>query len=286
MITGYNTDVRHRDVLFHVQTEDKGAGNPLIESLVYVGGQVLATRRASYSALLANGDGEDVGKAVLTLMDRQHRTVIAAIRSGRFDAKLADLPGRRSTETTTSGSSSTSTGTIVAAAGAPPAPPVPSRRAPPPPPPTLGPARSPRPAAAKARPAAPPSLPSPPSPADVAVAIERTLDQVILEYLTNEAEQEHLQLDLQEAADLALGQRASLLICARSSRSGEGVAGAQVTVKMISTVDSPHALAHGATGAGGSLRLVFDIPVLSRGTAALIVSAASPLGRAEIKQLL
>ena len=120
----------------------------------------------------------------------------------------------------------------------------------------------------------------------MAVAIERTLDQVILEYLTNEAEQEHLQLDLQEAADLALGQRASLLICARSSRSGEGVAGAQVTVKMISTVDSPHALAHGATGAGGSLRLVFDIPVLSRGTAALIVSAASSLGRAEIKQLL
>jgi hypothetical protein len=34
MISGYNTDVRHLDVVFHVQTEDKGAVNPLIESLV------------------------------------------------------------------------------------------------------------------------------------------------------------------------------------------------------------------------------------------------------------
>ena len=42
MITGYNTDVRHDSVVFHVQTEDKGAANPLIESLVYVGGQVVA----------------------------------------------------------------------------------------------------------------------------------------------------------------------------------------------------------------------------------------------------
>jgi len=259
MITGYNTDVRHHDVVFHVQTEDKGAGNPLIESLVYVGGQVLATRRASYSALLANGGGEGVDKAVLTLMDRQHRTVIAAIRSGRFDAKLAELPGRRATPT------SAAAGPAPAAKGSTPAP-------------AAAPPRAPR--AAPARPA------SPAPAAEVAVAIERTLDQVILEYLTSEAEQEHLQLDLEEAADLALGQRASLLISARSSRSGEGVAGAQVTVKMISTVDSPHALAHGATDAGGSLHLVFDIPVLSRGTAALIVSAASPLGRAEIKQLL
>ena len=53
MITGYNTDVRHNEVVFHVQTEDKGLGNPCIESLVYVGGQVLASKRASYAEMLA-----------------------------------------------------------------------------------------------------------------------------------------------------------------------------------------------------------------------------------------
>ncbi|MES1243218.1 MAG: hypothetical protein ABUT39_16515 [Acidobacteriota bacterium] len=55
MITGYNTDVRHNDVVFHVQTEDKGLGNPFIESLVYVGGQVLASKRSNYADLLSEG---------------------------------------------------------------------------------------------------------------------------------------------------------------------------------------------------------------------------------------
>src|ERR1700730_3779979 len=88
MITGYNTDVRHNEVVFHVQTEDKGAGNPFIESLVYVGGQVLASKRANYADLLAEGRDE---KEIIALMDHQHRTMIAAIRHGKFDAKLAAL---------------------------------------------------------------------------------------------------------------------------------------------------------------------------------------------------
>ena len=80
MITGYNTDVRHGEVVFHVQTEDKGTSNPFIESLVYVGGQVLASKRASYADLLAEGKDE---KEIVALMDHQHRTMIAAIRHGK-----------------------------------------------------------------------------------------------------------------------------------------------------------------------------------------------------------
>ena len=88
MITGYNTDVRHSEVVFHVQTEDKGVSNPFIESLVYVGGQVLASKRASYADLLAEGKEE---KDIVALMDHQHRTMIAAIRHGKLDAKLAAI---------------------------------------------------------------------------------------------------------------------------------------------------------------------------------------------------
>src|SRR5260370_5099961 len=88
MITGYNTDVRHQEVVFHVQTEDKGAANPFIESLVYVGGQVLASKRANYADLLAEGRDE---KEIVALMDHQHRTVIAAIRHRQLDAKLKAL---------------------------------------------------------------------------------------------------------------------------------------------------------------------------------------------------
>ena len=88
MITGYNTDVRHGEVVFHVQTEDKGVSNPFIESLVYVGGQVLVSKRASYAEMLAEGKEE---KEIVALMDHQHRTMIAAIRHGKLDAKLQSL---------------------------------------------------------------------------------------------------------------------------------------------------------------------------------------------------
>src|SRR5258708_38121681 len=94
MITGYNPDVRHQEVVFHVQTEDKGAANPFIESLVYVGGQVLASKRANYADLLAEGRDE---REIVALMDQQHRTMIAAIRHGKFDAKLAALGVRPKT---------------------------------------------------------------------------------------------------------------------------------------------------------------------------------------------
>jgi hypothetical protein len=252
MITGYNTDVRHHDVVLHVQTEDKGAGNPLIESLVYVGGQVLAARRASYSSLLTDERSEKVDKAIQSLMDRQHRTLIAAIRGGRFDSKLAQLLG--------------------------------GARAPaaitPPPGSPLAPAAKPPGSAAAAGAARVAESEGPPAAGD------RTLDQVILEYLTSEAEQEHLQLALDESSSLPLGERAYLVLHARSSKSGEGVKGVQVTVKMISTVDSPQNLAYGTTDERGAVRLVFDIPILGRGTAALIISASSGIGRAEIKQLL
>mgnify|MGYP001768423458 CR=1 FL=1 len=36
MIVGFNTDIKYRNEVFHIQTEDKGANNPLIETLVYV----------------------------------------------------------------------------------------------------------------------------------------------------------------------------------------------------------------------------------------------------------
>ena len=43
MITGFNSDVKYRGLVYHVQTEDKGAENPLIETLIYKGGEILAS---------------------------------------------------------------------------------------------------------------------------------------------------------------------------------------------------------------------------------------------------
>ena len=88
MITGFNTDVKHKNRVFHIQTEDKGEANPFVESLVYVGGEILATKRTSYAEVMRDGADEH---AVQDLMEQQHRTMIAAIQRGRFDGPNGGL---------------------------------------------------------------------------------------------------------------------------------------------------------------------------------------------------
>ena len=133
-----------------------------------------------------------------------------------------------------------------------------------------------------------PAFEPPPVPR-AAPAAERTLDQVILEYRTSEADQEQLILALDGeglASELRLGQLASLVLRTSSSKSGQPIPGAQISARMISTVGEPRILAAGRTGADGALTLAFEIPPLSRGTAALIITAISSIGRAELKHLL
>lgn len=113
-----------------------------------------------------------------------------------------------------------------------------------------------------------------------------SLDQVILDYLNSEAEQEQLVLVMDVEEELRLGRMALLTLTARSSISSSPIAGVEVTARMISTVDGPSTLGVGTTDAAGGLQLKVSIPALQQGTAALIVSATSDLGGAEIKQLL
>jgi len=254
MITGYNTDIRHRDVVFHVQTEDKGASNPHVESLVYVKGQVIANKRTSYADMLTEGKGE---KDIISLMEHQHRVMIAAIKGGKLDEKVANLPG-------------------VKLSG--PAPTPPSAM-------PIAPRDAARSGAARA--------PAETGPAAAAAVAEsdgddgdKTLDQVILEYLSAEADQEQLALVMNGESGLALGKQGSLELKATSSKSGLPIAGAQVTVRMISTVAFPRMLAQGETDGNGSLRCNLDIPLVETGIAALIITAASAIGNAELKHLL
>ena len=82
MITGYNTDVEHDGVVYHVQTEDKGLDSPLILSLVYSGGAILASKRSHYDDLIASGFSEE---ALAERLKRQHRLICAAIHTGRIE---------------------------------------------------------------------------------------------------------------------------------------------------------------------------------------------------------
>jgi hypothetical protein len=85
VLTGFNTDIKFAERVYHVQTEDRGLGNPVVESLVYVGGEILLSKKSPYTQHV-QGDRVDE-KAVRELMDHQHRKVIEAIRRGRLDSK-------------------------------------------------------------------------------------------------------------------------------------------------------------------------------------------------------
>ena len=82
MITGYNTDVEHNGVVYHVQTEDKGLRTPVILSLVYTGGAILASKRSPYDDLIASGFEE---KRLVERLERQHKLICAAVHAGRIE---------------------------------------------------------------------------------------------------------------------------------------------------------------------------------------------------------
>ena len=82
MITGYNTDVEFEGVTYHVQTEDKGLARPIILSLVYDRGTILASKRLPYDDLLEGTFDEEILSARL---HRQHKLICAAIQAGRIE---------------------------------------------------------------------------------------------------------------------------------------------------------------------------------------------------------
>lgn len=102
MITGFNTDIEFDGKIYHVQTEDKGLAKPLIVTLVYDRGTILASKRTPYDDLI-NGSLDEA--ALSERLQKQHRTICAAIRAGRVedlkrlsakdsDAKSIGMAGR------------------------------------------------------------------------------------------------------------------------------------------------------------------------------------------------
>ncbi len=82
VITGFNTDIEHQGVTYHVQTEDKGVETPLILSLVYDRGTILASKRSPYNDLLNEGFNE---KLLTERLQKQHKLMCAAVRAGRIE---------------------------------------------------------------------------------------------------------------------------------------------------------------------------------------------------------
>ncbi len=90
MLSGFNTNFRYRGVLFHVQTEDSGRENPHVITHLYYGGNIIASEKQEYSALL---DEEDIEAAVKKMMEGQHKSILKQLSCGEHDRVIGERLG-------------------------------------------------------------------------------------------------------------------------------------------------------------------------------------------------
>lgn len=213
MITGYNTDVRHGNRVFHVQTEDKGLANPKIESLIYVGGEILDSYRGSYEDLLNDPPVQD--SVIQARMDDQHKSVIRDIKNGKYD-----------------------------------------------------------------------TTPNDPLLAEQSVFNDKPLDQAILEYLQQEGESDTLEMVLDEPMLPRFGEVFPIRIRTRLCVSQAPVAGAEVTVRLLSSLKKAGVLATGRTDSEGNFDVEVELPPSQPGHCAVLVACASEYGNDEVRALI
>jgi hypothetical protein len=95
MIIGANTNVRHRGVTFHVQTEDSGRANPHVISHLYHHGTILASEKTEYGDKI---EAQDLEQVVKGLIDAQHKSMLKRLRAGDFDAVIDQRLGSGASE--------------------------------------------------------------------------------------------------------------------------------------------------------------------------------------------
>jgi hypothetical protein len=84
-IFGFNTDVKHNDTIYHVQTEAHPS-DLLVQTLVFIKGQCVGKRTASYAKQKSQPDFSD--QAIHELLKAQHRTVVDSIIAGTLKSVL------------------------------------------------------------------------------------------------------------------------------------------------------------------------------------------------------
>jgi hypothetical protein len=284
VITGFNTDIEHSGTVYHVQTEDKGLDAPVILSLIYVGGAIIASKRTPYDDLVAAGFKPQV---LAERLQRQHKLICAAISAGRIE----DLKKMQ-----------------------PPAPPAaaPPKSQPASPAPKSPPKSAPvaAPVAAPVNTPAPVTPPPPVVPAAAAGAqlsgataagasdangagekragrvVPPVLPAVEAEVVHVEAEQA-LHLSLLEERDFRAGEVVTIRV--RVARGPEedrvGVANADVTVKILGTEFRPLIL-RSKTDRDGVANVHAWLPRFTAGRAAVLIRAAADDCVAELRRVI
>jgi hypothetical protein len=92
MIFGFNTDIRHEDTVYHVQSEAR-EGEQLLQTQVFVKGRCIGKRAVPYGSKAVEGTESAVQSSIQSNdQDKEkrlrdlHREVLDAIRDGKLDS--------------------------------------------------------------------------------------------------------------------------------------------------------------------------------------------------------
>ena len=81
-VTGFNHNIKYKGKVYHVQTEDSGVNNPHIITHLFVGGNILASKKTSYADIL---NAENLSEVVRELMEEQHKEMLRNLINGVYD---------------------------------------------------------------------------------------------------------------------------------------------------------------------------------------------------------
>jgi hypothetical protein len=81
-VTGFNHNIKHKGKVYHVQTEDSGVNNPHIITHLFVGGNILASKKTSYADILK---AENLSEVVRELMEEQHKAMLRNLVNGVYE---------------------------------------------------------------------------------------------------------------------------------------------------------------------------------------------------------
>ena len=82
MVVGFNHNIKHKGRPYHVQTEDSGLDNPHVTTHLFVGGNILASKKTSYAEQVG---AEGLAKLVRGLMEEQHKEMLRNLINGAYD---------------------------------------------------------------------------------------------------------------------------------------------------------------------------------------------------------
>ncbi len=128
--------------------------------------------------------------------------------------------------------------------------------------------------------------PEGPKPFGYKIISNRSFDDVVRDYLADNANVGRIRLELEDAPALVEGSRTEFALRVEVEETGQPMAGAQVTIKLISTTERPRTVFSGKTDGDGRLAAAFEIPEMPEAEGAILIQADAALCNAEVKRLI